>query len=191
MRVSGLGVLAICAIVGCQTAPDGTTAPTVAYSVANDPVVTTVTGGAQWIIASGPLAGMLRRFTFTARQTADGATSGQWQLVAGSTILHGTINCLQLTEIDGSPAARLGGVVTDAKFTYFNVGTDIAWAAVDGGEGANAIDETSNPQAFRNAPAGSAAAFCATGAIPDLPDNPPYSIDPITYGNVQVQSAGN
>lgn len=189
MPVRRLSVLVLVAALGCETSPSGPPAP--AFSAVAGPIVTTVTGGAQWVISSGPYAGLLRRFTFNALQPQDGPAEGAWELVIGSTILHGTISCMQLTEIDGKPAARLGGLVTDPKFSSFIAGTDIAWAAVDGGEGDGAMDATSNPVAFRNAPSGSAEAFCASGAVPDLTGNPPYSIDPITYGNVQIRSAGN
>jgi hypothetical protein len=133
-------------------------------------------GGAHFITPDG----FNRRLSFTANQYADGSVDGQWQLVAGSAIVHGSITCLWVDGMD----ARVGGTVDDAKFTLFQEGTDIAWAAVDGGEGANAPgDATTNLRAFRNAPPGSAAAFCETGEAP-----PGLVLDEITRGNVQVRT---
>ena len=185
---ASLGLVAIVCVACTDTATAPLTEPSMpdlALDNTPNPVVATVTGGAHWIISSGPFAGLLRRFTFNAVQRADGSAFGEWQLIVGLTILHGDITCLAI-EGDG---ARVGGIVEDGKFTTFVDGTDIAWEAVDGGEGANeaAEDQTSNPVAFRNAPAGSAAEFCASGTVPELPGNPDFTIDAITYGNVQIR----
>lgn len=180
----GLVVLLACSSSDRITSPTAPGSPSL--DMAGNPVVAQVSGGAQWIVDSGPLAGYLRKFAFIGNQRADGTASGEWQLVVGSTILHGDITCLHIESGEVS-TARIGGTVTDPKFATFQAGTDIAWEAVDGGEGANAApDETSNPVSFRNSPPGSAAAFCANGTIPDIPDNPPFSVAPITEGNVQI-----
>lgn len=163
---------------------DGSALVGTGLDAATGPVTASVTGGAQWIISSGPAEGLLRWFTFTATRTADGTVDGQWQLVAGTAILHGSVTCLKIL----GDHARLGGTVDDAKFSLFMAGTDVAWEVVDGGEGVNAaVDETSNLAAFRNAPTGAAEAFCGAGTVPEIPGNPAFEISPITYGNVKIR----
>ena len=151
-------------------------------------VIASASGGAHVEVFPSPpvprgLA--LRNLTFTARAYADGRVDGEWQLVAGGTILHGDVTCLH---VDGG-RARIGGIVTDAKFSLtFQVGDELGWEAVDDGEGADASDETSNLRAFAGAPAGSAAAFCEDGTVPD-PGS--FTITAIELGNVQVSGSTN
>ncbi len=183
--------LILLAAVACSetTLPTASDAEALRPAASADrPVVLSATGGAQWIIPDGPLAGYLRRFTFNALRHADGSVSGTWQLVAAATILHGSITCLEPVPGASQPTVRIGGTVDDAKFTTYQAGTDMAWLAVDGGEGGSAVDQTSNLQTFRNAPSGSAAAFCSDGTVPEIPGNPSLVVSPITHGNVQINA---
>ncbi len=141
-------------------------------------VVQSVTGAAHWQTPDG----FYRRLTFNARKYADSYVGGEWQMVAGSAILHGTITCLNILSPN---EARIGGTVDEALFTLFQAGTDIGWVVVDNGQGADApLDMTSNLRAFRNAPPGSAERFCETGELPfgggDL------AIESVTHGNSQI-----
>lgn len=146
-------------------------------TASHGPVVSLVTGGTYWHTPDG----FNRRFSFIARKHMDGAVSGEWQLVAGTAIVHGGVTCMTIVD---DHTARIGGNVLDAHFTLFQEGTDLGWQVSDLGGGSTAGDEVSDLRAFRNAPAGSAEAFCETGALPfggtDL------SIDPIDYGNIQI-----
>lgn len=127
----------------------------------------------------------LRNFAFTAKAYADGSADGEWQIVAGGTILHGDVTCLA---VEGS-SARIAGVVTDAKFSLsFQPGDELAWEAVDDGEGVDATDETSNLRAFAGTPPGSAEAFCEDGTVPTDGDQP-FALTPIDLGNVQVSGS--
>lgn len=141
-------------------------------------VVQSVTGAAHYVTPDG----FFRRFTFTAQKYSDSFVDGQWQMVAGATILHGSVTCLNIL----SPhEARLGGTIDDAHFALFLPGTDIGWVVVDNGQGADAPpDMTSSLRAFRNAPPGSAEQFCETGQLP-FPGGD-LGIDNITYGNTQI-----
>ncbi|MES2305469.1 MAG: hypothetical protein V4558_08175 [Gemmatimonadota bacterium] len=152
------------------TLPDQ--APAIRASVAG-PVVGSASGGGHWITPDG----LRRRLAFSVRRHDDGSVDGEWQLVAGATIMHGRLTCLS---IEGN-TARVGGVVEQSKFSLFLVGTDVAWYVVDNGEGQNAEDATSNLRAFRNSAPGTAQAFCDTGAAPT-----PVTPDAISFGNVQV-----
>lgn len=172
--VLGLGTTIFVACEGDAEIPLGP-AEGLAPAAAN--LVGQASGGAHLLTADG----FNRRLTFTARHYADDSVDGEWQLVAGATILHGDITCLT---IEGN-RARVGGTVADAKFANFQEGTDIAWEAVDDGEGAAASDATSNLRAFRNAPPESAAAFCADGTVPEEGGDF-FVIEEITRGNVQV-----
>ena len=140
------------------------------------PVIGSASGGGHWITPDG----LRRRLAFSVRRHADGTVDGEWQLVAGATIMHGSLTCLS---IDGS-TARVGGVVERSLFSLFLVGTDVAWYVVDDGEGQGADDATSNLRAFRNSAPGTAQAFCDTGAAPT-----PVTPDAISFGNVQVRGS--
>jgi len=142
------------------------------------PVAKSITGSAHWLTPDG----IYRRFIFTSREYADGTIDGEWNLVAGATILHGTITCMNIL----SPSeARLGGRIDSAKFATFQVGTDLGWVAVDNGQGEGAPEDmTSNLRAFRNAPPGSAERFCQFGELP-FPDSN-LGIDSITHGNTKI-----
>ena len=143
---------------------------------AASPVVASASGGGHWITADG----LRRRLAFSVRRHDDGTVDGEWQLVAGATIMHGSLTCLS---IEGN-TARVGGTVDRSLFSLFLVGTDVAWHVVDDGEGNDAADATSNLRAFRNSPPGTAQAFCDTGAAPSAVEP-----DAISFGNVRVRGS--
>ena len=143
-------------------------------------VTLAVSGGTVWNTPDG----IKRRFSFHGRQYTDGTVDGEWELVAGSAIMHGDVVCLTLVD---SHTARLGGHVDQSLFSSFRPNTDIGWIATDLGEGVNAGDETTNLRAFRNAPVGSAEQFCLNGQLP-FP-GPDLAIDGIDHGNVQILHA--
>jgi hypothetical protein len=147
-------------------------------SASHGPVSVRVTGGTTWTTPEG----LLRRFTFTGAQYMDGSVDGEWQLVAGATILHGDVICLSLVD---PHHVRLGGRVDFAAFTqFFPEGTEIGWTASDLGEGSGSSgDQTTNLRAFRNAPPGSAGIYCSTGIVPG---GGTVGLDPIDTGNIQI-----
>ena len=165
---AALAAIVLCALTPAARADDGE----------HGAVTTIVSGGTRWLTQDG----VWRRFAFTARQYADGHTTGEWQLVAGSAIVHGNVTCLNVIDDQN---ARLGGTIERAAFTLFQPGTDIGWIAADRGEGTTSSgDLTSNLRAFLNAPPGSAAAFCTSGALPFPSSN--LAIDTIDQGNIQI-----
>lgn len=180
-RISFAVALVLAVACSDDAARDLPTSP-IGLTEAGSPVVASASGGAHLtVFANAPKGLGLRNFTFTARAHASGEVDGEWQLVAGGTIVHGDVTCLTVVD----DRARIGGIVTDDKFSLgFHAGDEIAWEAVDQGEGGNASpDETSNLRAFLGAPAGSAAAFCLDGS---LPDPGVFELAPIELGNVQV-----
>lgn len=185
MWIAVAGVVLAAAACADDSGGDVPTAP-VGLTPAGSAVIASASGGAHLTVFPNAPRGLgLRNFTFTARAYAGGAADGEFQLVAGGTILHGDVTCLAVE----NDRARIGGIVTDAKFSLsFQAGDEIAWEAVDSGEGVDASDETSNLRAFAGAPAGSAGAFCADGTLPD-PDA--FSLTPIELGNVQVTGSTN
>ena len=95
-----------------------------------------VTGSAHLqVLAANGLG--LRKLTFNAIRHADGSVGGQWNIVAGASIIHGEIDCLNI--LPGGTVARLSGVVTSGKFTSFQPGTAFALEVHDDGSGG---DET-------------------------------------------------
>ena len=122
----------------------------------------------------------LRKLTFTARQHSDGRVDGEWTIVAGASIIRGDIDCL--TILPEGNRARLAGVVTDAKFTTFQVGTAFALEAVDNGQGQGADpDQTSEIRVFRNLPVEVGREFCETGVAPDG-----HHLQDVELGNLQI-----
>jgi hypothetical protein len=171
--------VAALALAGCTAETSTLPAPTAGTDMAaaiDAAVVGSASGGGHWITTDG----LTRRLAFSVRRFDDGSVHGEWQLVAGATIMHGRLTCLS---IDGN-TARVGGVVERSFFSLFLVDTDVAWYVVDDGEGSGASDATSNLRAFRNAPPGSAQAFCDTGAAPTA-----VGPDVISFGNVSVRGS--
>lgn len=126
----------------------------------------------------------LRNFTFTARRDASGTVSGEWQIVAGGSILHGQIDCLTIAP-DGAHA-RLSGVIDAAKYTTFLPGTSFAMAISDNGNGASGeADATSELLAFRNTDPSVGRSFCEDGTVPAGADVDPIPVD---HGNFSIRS---
>jgi hypothetical protein len=147
------------------------------------PVTGSVTGGGHLIFFPGLAPGLgTRRLAISAVQTADGTTTGEWQIVVGATILHGDIDCL--TILPDGKSARLSGIVEQAKFTSFLPGTAFALELVDSGEGSmGGGDADTGPLAFRNAPPEVGRTFCETGEAPAE-----LELMAIEKGNFQVRS---
>lgn len=116
----------------------------------------------------------------------DGSVRGAWQSTAGSTILHGTIDCLTIAP-DGR-SARLSGLVTNAKFTLFQTGTAFAMEVFDNGPGgSSAPDQSTAIAVFRNLAPEVGRDFCETGAVPGDGQLPPI---PSEQGNVTIRVEG-
>lgn len=125
----------------------------------------------------------LRKFGFSAIRLQDGTVTGQWEVVVGSPILHGTIDCLVIAP--GGQSARISGLVTYAKFTTFQVGTAFALELFDNGNGASGTpDVTTQLLAFRNAAPGVGLQFCLDGTIPAGADLQPLPMD---HGNFSIR----
>jgi len=145
-----------------------------------------VTGSAHVSIDFGvPLpAGLgLRNLGFNAIRHGDGTVTGQWQIVVGSSIIHGTIDCLVIAP--GAQSARMSGVVTSSLFTSFQVGTAFAMEVFDNGNGGSGTpDVASEIRAFRNAAPAVGRAFCEAGTVPPGADLAPAPMD---HGNVTIR----
>lgn len=123
-----------------------------------------------------------RRLTFAGISHGNGSVSGEWQVVAGGTILHGDIDCL--TILPDGRSGRISGIVEQAKFTTFEAGTAWAMEFVDNGQGAGAdADVVSDLMAFKNATPEVGRTFCETG---ELPEGTELDRLQITQGNFQV-----
>jgi hypothetical protein len=172
--------LALAACSGEQAPPTALGSREAPVSPASGEVGQSVTGSAL-VQVFAPAGIGLRRLTFTARVFPDGAVDGEWNLVAGSAILHGDIDCLHILP-DGK-TARLSGIVTDAKFTLFVPGTAFAMEFVDNGQGGDAdADVTTDLRAFRNASPEVGRLFCETGEAP-----PDVEYLQMIHGNFQVR----
>jgi hypothetical protein len=125
----------------------------------------------------------LRNFAFTALRDAEGNVRGAWQIVAGSSILHGNIDCLTIEP--GGASARVSGLVTQAKFTTFLPGTAFAMEIFDNGNGGSGDPDVSTQlRAFRNAAPEVGRQFCISGTIPDGADLQPLPTD---HGNFSIR----
>lgn len=155
-------------------------------SLASTGVTGSATGSAH-LTAFPPELGLppgiaLRNFAFSAIRHADGSVGGQWQVVAGASILHGPIDCLAIAP-DGR-SARISGLVTSAIFSTFVPGTAFAMELFDNGPGASGdADVTTQLRAFRNADPAVARAFCESGTIPAGADLDPL---PTEHGNLTI-----
>ena len=85
-------------------------------------------------------AGENRTFAFTAKNTADGTTQGQFQLVNRATGFkqHGRVTCLR---VEGN-VAWVGGITEQTNNPAFE-GIAAVWQVVDDGEGSESQDQTS------------------------------------------------
>lgn len=191
-RIDGLFATAFvaAALAGCEsgqttTGPDAAAELTDQTVAAVQGVAGSASGSAHLTVFPGAPKGLgTRNFAFSAVRHADGDVSGQWQIVAGGTILHGSIDCLTIAP-DGE-SARLSGLVEDAKFTTFQVGTAFAMEVFDNGNGASGDpDVTTQLRAFRNAAPEIGTAFCETGEIPMGADLDPL---PTEEGNFSIRA---
>ena len=133
--------------------------------------------------SSAPPGLALRTFAFTALRAADGSVRGEWQLVAGATILHGDIDCLTIEP--GGLSARISGIVSSAKFATFLPGTAFAMEIFDNGNGGSGdADVSTQLRAFRNAAPEVGRAFCTSGMVPEGADLDPLPTD---HGNFSIQ----
>ena len=192
LEITGL-VLAL-AVAGCQSdlVTPGPTVTSADEQVTPDFAAHAVTGSATGSAhltvfpPSVPPGLALRNFAFTALKTGDGTVSGQWQIVAGGTILHGPIDCLTIAP-DGK-SARISGLVTDAKFALFAEGTAFAMELFDNSPGGSGDpDVTTQLRAFRNAAPEVGRAFCEAGTVPEGADLDPL---PSEHGNVTIHLNG-
>jgi len=141
------------------------------------PILAAVTGSGHIFQPAVGGGTVRRRLTFTARRHADGTVEGNWQLVAGAAIIHGSVTCFA---VEGN-AVRVGGIVESAKFTTFVVGSDTGWYIEDNGEGSNADADIAGRLIFNGAP-GTAEAYCGgTYTDPRV-----ESVLEIYGGNVQL-----
>ena len=167
-----LGVM----VAGCA---DSTGPETLGIATAEGvtPILGAVTGSGhifQPAVGGGTIR---RRLTFTARRYADGTVEGNWQLVAGAAIIHGSVTCF---EVEGN-AVRVGGIVERSLFSTFVIGTDTGWFLEDNGEGSNADGDVAGRLIFNGAP-GTAESYCAgTYTDPRV-----ESVLDIYGGNVQL-----
>lgn len=190
-KIGGLFAIAFVAtaLMGCEdtvspTTPDATAELTDQAVAAAQGVAGTASGSAHLTVFPGAPKGLgSRNFAFQAAQDAGGDVRGEWQIVAGGTILHGSIDCLTIAA-DGE-SARLSGIVEDAKFSLFEVGTAFAMEVFDNGDGASGDPDVSTQlRAFRNAAPEVGTAFCETGAIPAGADLDPM---PTEEGNFSIR----
>jgi len=147
-------------------------------------VLANVTGSAHVQVFPGSGFG-LRKLTFSAVQHADGNVTGEWNIVAGATILHGNIDCM--TILPDGKSARISGIVENALFTTFLPGTAFAIQLEDNGNGGSGEpDSNSEVRAFRNAPPEVGHHFCVTGVAPV-----PVEQMAIEKGNVNIRVASD
>lgn len=193
-RIRGMlaSVFVAAAFVGCEsgqttTGPDATAELTDQTLAASQGVAGSASGSAHLTVFPAAPKGLgTRNFAFSAVRHADGDVSGQWQIVAGGTILHGSVDCLTIAA-DGE-SARLSGLVEAAKFTSFQVGTAFAMEVFDNGNGASGDpDVTTQLRAFRNAAPAVGTAFCESGEIPVGAELDPL---PTEEGNFSIRVRG-
>lgn len=108
--------------------------------------------------------------------------NGEWQIVVGATILHGSLDCVEFLP-DGK-SARVSGLVEDVKFSLvFEPNTAFGMLIVDNGEGADAPrDQDSDLLSFLNAPPAVGRDFCENGTLPAG-----FGVDDTLIGNFQVR----
>lgn len=184
-------VLTVSILAACHDGDDptgpGTTAELTEQSAAD---ITTgirgsVTGSAHITVFPPPVPPGLgsRNFTLSAQEYSDGVVDGEWQVVAGGSILHGSVDCMTIAP-DGA-SARLSGIVESASFTLFEEGTAFAIEIFDNGDGASGDpDVTTQLRAFRNEPPEVGTAFCVSGEVPAGADLDPR---PTEEGNFSIR----
>lgn len=136
--------------------------------------------GQQWSTPPGDEAKpALRRFTFTAHKTADGAVSGHYNIVAASGLhIEGEVTCLNVV---GS-RAWVGGTFRNAQPAPPFTPVGVVFEVLDGGMGPGAGDQISNLGIF-------AAELGATEEnVQEFCDDAiPGPIAPIDLGSIAVR----
>jgi hypothetical protein len=109
--------------------------------------------------------------------------NGEWNIVVGATILHGTLDCV--TFLPDGRSARVSGIVESVKFSnIFQAGTAFAMLVVDTGEGSAAPpDRTSDLLTFANQPPEVGRAYCEDGVEPA-----PVEPEDTLIGDFQVRA---
>lgn len=170
-------MLVAAAVIGCT--PDSPQAP-----LAPDPVP------AFAVDAAGPSAtghgnvtqapGVLRTFSFTARQLRDGRIEGEYEnhnRLGGATN-HGDIDCMVIT----GNSAVLSGPIRRHTNPLFEEGFVTVFRVEDNGEGANdPPDQVSVLQIHPPPAPGQPEVNCRSGTLPA------FAMRPIEGGNVQVR----
>ncbi len=182
-KLSGLLVILLTAACGDVPTESPATADDAVLAAAamNDAGIVALASGSAHLQFFPPPGFGLRRLTFTAQESWNGDTKGEWQIVAGATILHGDLDCLTISP-DGR-SARISGIVTNARFTTFLPNTAFAMEVRDNGAGRSGDpDQTTSLLAFRNAAPEVGRAYCETGETP-------VQLEPmdILHGNFTVK----
>lgn len=179
-------------VTACQSdvvGPGGDVAAVAAGTVSGQGgtqrVAGSVTGSAHLSVFAPPVPpGLaLRNLTLTAVVAENGSVVGEWQIVAGGSILHGMVDCLTIAA--GGASARLSGVIEFAAYTTFVAGTAFAMEVFDNGAGESGdADVTTQLRAFQNLPVSEGRSFCETGAVPHGVDLMPL---PTEHGNFTIR----
>lgn len=181
LALLGAVVLAACS----ETGPESPLATSREPTQASLGVTGSVTGSGHWEVFPAPVPpGFgLRRLTLHAVQLADGTVNGEWNIVVGATILHGTLDCV--TFLPDGRSARVSGIVESVKFSnIFQAGTAFAMLVVDTGEGSAAPpDRTSDLLTFANQPPEVGRAYCEDGVEPA-----PVEPEDTLIGDFQVRA---
>ena len=184
-------ILAACSSQSEPTVPR----PTKASLAANGVEVSASGGG---IIDLSAAAVGDAHFTFTAIRKSDGTVLGNFHerrerdgLVID---FAGTVTCLTVEPT--LRRARIGGVITENNSTdpafltqNHQVGDDVWFRVVDGGEGADAADG-STVYGFKPTLVNTSAEYCAL-PFTGLPWWNPATTFPLTGGNIQVRTNRN
>jgi hypothetical protein len=154
--------------IGPGLEPDGNVLPSTAVSAG-------ATGSGHYM--SG---GELRTFAFSAVGKADGSASGQYEIVihAIDRFLHVGVTCMVVR----NDTAWVAGIIERTNHPAIIEGSVSYFWAVDGGEGADAVDKVSTARI--NDAAGEDRRFCSLTpdeAFSGLPGNV------VLKGNVQVR----
>jgi hypothetical protein len=175
------------AVPACDS-PTRPPADPASFAVAGNRVVASATGGGHYL-----LGGALDiKFSFSAVSRANGGASGQFrQSVAFDDDVvefHGAVTCLTTDPVNGR--AWIGGVITANTSTapdfigpIFEVGRDVWFRVLDGGEGAGAVDRST----FLGFEGGggiiTSAEYCAAQIWPAGDAR----THPVTSGDIQVR----
>jgi len=192
---SHIGVLAILSAAACTSPSEPIPSPVriAATADANEGVVISASGGGKLDLSAIAGAGDAT-FSFNAKLKADGTASGHFQMsrLRNGLLVEfsGEVTCMSVDAALGR--ARIGGVITannstDPAFLTLNheVGDDVWFRVADGGEGADAVDQ-STTYGFKPTLVNTSAAYCAL-PFTGLPWWNPASTFPVRAGNIQVR----